>query len=259
MTPTSSSAHFHYVLIGGVTFPILAGLYYWLPKFTGRMFDERLGRWGFWLSFIGFNVTFLPQHAAGLMGMARRVYTYDSTWGLTPYNFISTIGAFVLAAGILLFLINLFHSLRAGHPAGQNPWEAGTLEWATATPPPSYGFSALPVVRSRYPLWDTAEQPAPDARSQHIVQGLAGWPLRWRAALVTSVTYAQPQEIFRVASPSLWPFVAAVGLITIFAAEVFSTRWLVLAGALTLLVAYDRLELAPGRAGDRDGRRGLRA
>jgi cytochrome c oxidase subunit I+III len=241
-------AHFHYVLIGGVTFPIFAGLYYWLPKFTGRLFDERLSQWGFWLTFIGFNLTFFPQHIAGLLGMPRRVYTYDAGWGLTPYNLASTIGAFMLAAGILLFLVNLFQTLRTGRPAGQNPWDAGTLEWATATPPPSYGFAALPVVRSRYPLWDTADQPPPDPRAQHIVQGLAGWPLRWRAALVTSLTDARPQEIFRVASPSLWPFVSAVGLITIFAAEVFSERWLVLLGALVLgfgMIAWNWPEAAP--------------
>jgi cytochrome c oxidase subunit I+III len=241
-------AHFHYVLIGGVTFPMLAGLYYWLPKFTGRLFDERLGQWGFWLSFIGFNLTFFPQHIAGLLGMPRRVYTYDAAWGLTPYNLASTIGAAVMAAGILLFLVNLFYSLRAGRPAGRNPWDAGTLEWATVTPPPSFGFDALPVVRSRYPLWDTADQPPPDPHAEHIVRGLAGWPLTWRAALLTSLTTAQPQEIFRVASPSIWPFVSALGLITIFAAEVFSARWLVLLGGLVMLfgmIAWNWPDPAP--------------
>ena len=146
--------HLHYVLIGGVAFPIFAAAYYWLPKYTGKLLDERLGKVNFWLMFIGLNVTFFPMHIVGLLGMPRRVYTYDadSGWGL--YNLVSTIGAFVLFSGILVFGVNLVYSRYRGQPAGDNPWGADTLEWSVSSPPPDQGFSVPPIVHSRHPLWD---------------------------------------------------------------------------------------------------------
>src|SRR5690606_23683392 len=204
-------AHFHYVLIGGVTFPVFAAAYYWYPKFVGRRMNERLGRWHFWLAFIGFNLAFFPQHILGLMGMPRRVYTYPSGLGWDGYNLASTIGAFILAAGILLFVVNLFYSARRGEPAGDNPWGADSLEWATTSPPPSYGFAVLPIVHTRHPLWDQEELTEGDPRIKNLVQSLGRWPLTWRAALTTTPFDARPVEIFRVAGPSIWPFIAAVG------------------------------------------------
>ncbi len=228
-------AHFHYVLIGGVTFPVFAAFYYWIPKFTGKLINERLGRWNFWLTFIGFNVTFFPMHIAGLLGMPRRVYTYDASSGWQIYNLISTLGTFVLGIGILLFVINVFYSLRRGEAAGNNPWGADSLEWSTASPPPNYGFARLPQVRGRHPLWQQQDVFEGDDRTGRLLAGLSGWPLTWRAAMTTTVLDAQPLEIFRVAGPSIWPFVTAIGLMLIFTAEIFSLRSLVLAGALIMI------------------------
>ncbi len=132
--------HLHYVLIGGVAFPIFAATYYWMPKFTGRLLNERLGRWNFGLMFIGLNLTFFPMHIVGLMGMPRRVYTYDGGQGWGIYNLLSTIGAFILFAGVLVFLGNVVCSRFRGEAAGDNPWGADTLEWSVLSPPPNQGF-----------------------------------------------------------------------------------------------------------------------
>lgn len=229
-------AHLHYVLIGGSVFPIFAALYYWLPKFSGKMLSERLGRWNFWLMFIGFNLSFFPMHIAGLLGMPRRVYTYSPGLGWDLYNVLATVGSWILAAGVLLFLINFFYSLRYGEPAPENPWQADSLEWGTATPPPNYGFAALPVVRGRHPLWQQERIHGEQTRTEKLMKALSKWPLTWRAALTTTALEAKPEEIFRVSGPSIWPFVTAVGLITIFAAEIFTLRALVGLGILVIIV-----------------------
>ena len=130
-------AHIHYVLIGINLFPVLGALFMWFPKMTGRMLDERLGKWGFWLNFIGFNLAFLPMHLTGLRGMPRRIYTYPPRMGFDTLNLITSIGAFVLAAGILLVLLNVIVSLKRGRLAGANPWDASSLEWAVPSPPPN--------------------------------------------------------------------------------------------------------------------------
>jgi cytochrome c oxidase subunit 1/cytochrome c oxidase subunit I+III len=147
-------AHLHYVLIGINLFGVLGGIYLWFPKFTGRMLDETLGKVNFWLVFIGFNVTFFTMHITGLMGMPRRVYTYQAGLGWDAPNLVSTIGAFILAVGILMLLVNVGYSLRRGKTAGPNPWDAPTLEWATSSPPPPYNFEVIPSVASRHPLWE---------------------------------------------------------------------------------------------------------
>ncbi|MDX1663976.1 MAG: cbb3-type cytochrome c oxidase subunit I [Candidatus Promineifilaceae bacterium] len=240
-------AHFHYVLIGGVVFPIFAAIYYWVPKVTGWLFNERLGRWHFWLLFIGFNVAFFPMHISGLLGMPRRVYTYEPRLDLTVLNLISTAGAFLLALGVLLFFVNIFVSSRRPREAAANPWGADSLEWAVGSPPINYGFARLPIVRSRYPLWEQEELqpewsgPAPaatpaggvapeaidgDARTARMLDALATWPVRWRAALTTSLLDARPLEIIGLSGPSIWPPITAVGLVTIFGSEIFAFHWL---------------------------------
>jgi cytochrome c oxidase subunit I len=147
-------AHFHYVLFGGSVFALFAGLYYWFPKMTGRMMSESLGKLSFWLMFVGFNVTFLVQHSIGLKGMPRRVYDYDSSLGVSGLNLASTIGAFILAIGVLLTVINAIRSMTKGQRAGNDPWRGNTLEWFTTSPPPANNFDVIPRVRSVEPMKD---------------------------------------------------------------------------------------------------------
>ncbi len=168
-------AHIHYVIIGGSVFPIFGGLYYWLPKMTGRMLDERLGKLSFWLMFAGFNLAFFPMHISGLLGQPRRTYTYQENLGWDIWNLLSTIGAFVLALGILITFINWYKSMQSGEPAGADPWEAETLEWSTTSPPPEYNFESIPAVRSLHPMWEQ-----PELRRGPNVLKMA--PICWRAA-----------------------------------------------------------------------------
>src|SRR6185436_14411138 len=147
-------AHLHYVLIGGAVFPLFGAFYYWFPKVTGRMLDETLGKWNFWLFFIGFNVAFFPMHILGLQGMPRRVYTYAAESGWGTLNLISSIGAAVIVVSVLLFIVNVVLSVRGGTRAGANPWGASTLEWATESPPPPGNFHPPLAVGGREPLWE---------------------------------------------------------------------------------------------------------
>jgi len=155
-------AHFHFVAVGAIFFAILAAIFYWFPKMSGRMLSERIGRWTFWLMTLGFNMTFVIQHFLGLAGMPRRVYTYPDLPGWGWMNMVSTIGAFFMAAASLLLLWNVAISLFRGAAAGDNPWNAWTLEWATSSPPPHENFHALPPIHSRRPLWDIANPDRPD-------------------------------------------------------------------------------------------------
>jgi cytochrome c oxidase subunit I len=155
-------AHFHFVLVGSLIFTIFGAIYYWFPKATGRLLSERLGRWHFWLFVVGFNLTFLPMHWAGMLGMPRRIYTYPADRGWDLWNLIASLGVPFQVVAVLLFLINVVISLRRGAPAGNDPWDAWTLEWATASPPPPYNFETVPVAASRRPLWDLKHPDDPD-------------------------------------------------------------------------------------------------
>lgn len=146
-------AHFHYTLIGGVVFGLFAGLYYWFPKITGRLMNERLGKWSFWISAVGFNITFFPMHFLGLIGMPRRIYTYGPGLGFTTWNEVSTVGAFVFGIGVLLVVVNAVHAVVAGEVAQSDPWDARTLEWSIPSPAPAYNFRRIPLVRGRDALW----------------------------------------------------------------------------------------------------------
>jgi cytochrome c oxidase subunit 1 len=155
-------AHFHYVLLGGLMFTLFAAIYYWFPKATGKMLNEKLGKWHFWLLVIGFHLTFDPLHFAGILGMPRRIYTYAGDRGWNEINLIASVGVVFQAAAILCMVWNIIQSLRTGKKAGDDPWDGWTLEWGTSSPPPEYNFAAVHEVRSSRPLWDLKHPEDPD-------------------------------------------------------------------------------------------------
>jgi cytochrome c oxidase subunit I+III len=216
-------AHFHYVLIGGAVFPLFGGFYYWFPKFTGRLLSERLGAWNFWLFFVGFNIAFFPMHILGLMGMPRRVYTYPTGMGWELWNQVSTAGAFLIAISALLFVGNVVNSLSRGPPAGDNPWEASTLEWATTSPPAPYNFTHTPVAASREPLWEG--EPA-------LMEGLSA---ERREVLVTTAIDAEPDIRHASADPSLWPLFTAVATTALFIGSIFH-EWALVWGSIPVAI-----------------------
>jgi cytochrome c oxidase subunit I+III len=195
-------AHLHYVLIGGSILPLFGAFYYWFPKWTGRMLGEKAGWWNFWLLIAGFNLTFFPMHQLGLKGMPRRVYSYRAETGWGGLNLLATVGAFLIGISVLVFIANVLRSRRRGRIAGSDPWGAGSLEWATTSPPPRYNFRHLPTVRSLYPLW----QDPPDTP---VVTGLS---TEARELLVTSLHDAIPELRYHVAGNSAWPPILAVAV-----------------------------------------------
>jgi cytochrome c oxidase subunit 1 len=160
--------HFHFVLIGGTLFGVMAGIHYWYPKVTGRMLSERLARWQFWLLYIGFLLTFGTMHVSGVLSMPRRIYTYDADRGWALLNQLTTLGAIIQVPSFAIFVYNVLWSLRHGRPAGDDPWDAWTLEWSTPSPPPPYNFAVIPTVHSRRPLWDRKHPDDPDWQYESV-------------------------------------------------------------------------------------------
>ena len=228
-------AHFHYVLLGGSVLPMFAGAYYWWPKLTGRLLSERLGRWNFWLFIAGLNLTFLPLHIVGFLGMPRRVYTFLDGLGWTPFNLLATAGAFLTAAGVLLFLVNAVVSQR-GPAAPDDPWDAGTLEWSGTALPTNANFTVIPTVRSRYPRWqqDSLEG---DEETRAWTVPLAE-PLRQeREILVTSEIDAEPQTVAILPQQSLWPVTLATTLAFALAGLLADVYWIAIVGLLASVTA----------------------
>ncbi len=230
-------AHFHYVLIGGAVFPMMGGVYYWLPKFCGRMPNERLGKWSFWLTFLGFNATFFPMHVMGLLGMPRRVYTYPASLGIEGYNLFATVGAFVLAAGFAAFVINVLYALRYGAEASQNPWGGDSLEWALPSPPNFALYPRLPTISSRHPLWQQETDSSLDHPWQHVVEALDHRPEEWRATLLVDMISGEPQAIARLAQPSYMPLVASVGIVLVTVGTIAKLFLLIPVGVLISVAA----------------------
>ncbi|MBN1236952.1 MAG: cytochrome c oxidase subunit I [Gammaproteobacteria bacterium] len=225
-------AHLHYVLIGGMLFPVAAGLYYFFPLAVGHQLSERLGKWAFWLMFVGFNVTFLPMHLTGLKGMPRRVFTYPADLGLDLLNLISSIGAYALAAGIALLLWEVVRPKKGRPYAERNPWHAGTLEWLAEMPAKPWGVRSIPFIESRYPLWeqqnfvrdvDQGRFYLPDAEEGE------------RETLVTTAIDAEPIQCLRVATPTFNALLAALFTGGVFIFATFHWWWLALASGVAAL------------------------
>ena len=220
-------AHFHYVLIGGAVFPLFGAIYYWFPKFYGRMLNEAAGTINFVLLFVGFNLVFFPMHILGLNGMPRRVYTYieGTNWG--DLNFLATMGAFTMGIAVLVFIGNVIYSLRAGTIAGPNPWGADTLEWSTDSPPPPYNYQNIRVVQGRHAVWEMTED-AP------VVTGLH---TKFHEVLCTTIHDAAPEHRYQLAGPSIVPLLLAIVTSATFIGFAF-TPWAIPAGMVFSAIVF---------------------
>ncbi|WP_240221411.1 cytochrome c oxidase subunit I [Rheinheimera hassiensis] len=231
-------AHMHYVLVGGMFFPLIAGLYYWLPLVSGRMPSEKIGRWGFWLTFTGFNLTFLLMHLTGLLGMPRRVYTYEAGLGWDWLNLLSSVGSFIMAIGVAMVLLDLLLHFWFGKRASANPWQADTLEWALDMPPAQYNFASLPLVTSRQPLWHDPTLPQRIATGEG---GMANSASGRRENWGTSAVSARVERTLHLPGNSWWPLYSALALAVVCISLL--CRWyplalLAAAGALVLLLCW---------------------
>jgi cytochrome c oxidase subunit 1/cytochrome c oxidase subunit I+III len=204
------------VLNGAVVFPIFGALYYWVPKMTGRMLYERLGKFSFWTMFVGFNAAFFPMHVLGLLGMPRRIYTYPDGLGWAGLNALVTIGSFVFAAGTGLTLWNLIWSWRRGQPAPPNPWDADTLEWSTTSPPPEWNFEKVPVIGSRHPLWDEGGLTYAESGTDAATVSLGPPGARARQTPVGTAVDALPEATMSIPEESYLPFLVALGIAIVF-------------------------------------------
>jgi cytochrome c oxidase subunit 1 len=219
-------AHFHYVILGGVVFPLFGALYLWFPKMTGRMLSERLGRWHFWLFFIGVNLTFFPMHLLGLDGMPRRVYTYLPEMGWEKLNLLSSVGAVIIVTSVAIFIVNVLVSSRRGVLAGPDPWGSAGLEWATASPPAPWAFHHIPVVESRHPLWE-----------EHELRVATGLRTDRREFLVTTALDAIPDSRHDLPEETWWPLGMAIAIAVTFIGAVF-TPWAYVVGFALATIAF---------------------
>jgi cytochrome c oxidase subunit I len=219
-------AHFHYVLFGGSIFALTAGGYYWFPKMFGRVLDDRLGKWHFWLMLLGFNLTFFPMHILGLNGMPRRVYTYGEGLGFEALNRLETLGSFILAFSFLIFLYNVIKASRGPRNAPADPWNGATLEWAIPSPPQPWNFAEIPVVHSRDPLWEMKRERGGQLPEPPHVSG-AG---------------------IHMPNPSYWPLVVAVGITAMLAGLMLMSQlgpWGIIGGGLLMMYAIFRWVFEP--------------
>ena len=227
-------AHLHYTLIGGMVFPVIAGVQYYYPFAMGKLLSRTLGIWSFWLCFAGFNIAFLPMHLTGLLGMPRRVFTYGADRGWDWLNLISTVGAFIFAAGFLVFVWDCVRPKHKEPDAPRNVWNAGTLEWAGRVPSDPWGLRSIPQIDSRYPLWDDKQLlTTVDEGKGLLPDAKEGW----RETLVTSVLDAQPVQVLRVGGPTWVPAIAAAGLGAVFIFATYKWWWLTLIGGVVFLAA----------------------
>jgi cytochrome c oxidase subunit 1/cytochrome c oxidase subunit I+III len=206
-------AHFHFIIFGAAVFPLLGGIYYWFPKVTGRLYNEPLAKASFWITFVGTSLTFFPMHIVGLLGMTRRVYTYQHGLGWGTYNLVETVGGFVLAAGLVLIAANVAWSMVGGAPSGRDPFHGGTLEWATSSPPPHYNFAVIPTVTSPYPNWDDEDR-ANDLR--RLEQGELVLDSSHETP-TTTVNDAALTSVAEMPAESPWPVTIAVATTVAFA------------------------------------------
>jgi len=244
-------AHFHYVLFGGLFLGIFSGFYYWWPKIFGRMLNEKLGKWNFWIMLVGFNLTFFPMHILGLTGMPRRTYRYPSGYGWDTMNLIETVGAFVIMVSVLIFFVNIIYTAKRGPAAGNDPWDARSLEWSIPSPPPAYNFADIPVVESRDDWWHHKYTEDSEGRLVKLPSGgadvaVADAPGGPPVAVDHSDDGHGDGHGIHMPSPSYWPFVLALGLPCLGYAAVFNEILWVIPGLFLLLFGMFAWGLEPG-------------
>jgi len=225
-------AHIHYVLIGWNLFAVMGAIYVWFPKMTGRLLDETIGRWNFWLMFVGFNVGFFPMHILGLLGMPRRVYTYPEGMGWSVWNLITSAGSYLFAVGFLLLLVNVVVSLRRGKVAGANPWDADSLEWSTPSPPPPYNFVTIPIVGSRHPLWESRLRES----GQRSILGRGITLDNGKEVVATSPLDAEPNRIVTMPEDSIAPFLLTLAVTALFV-SLMAYAWIAVAATVVITLA----------------------
>jgi cytochrome c oxidase subunit I+III len=222
-------AHFHFIIFGAAVFPLLGGIYYWFPKVTGRMYNEPLAQASFWVSFVGTALLFFPMHIVGLLGMTRRIYTYQHGLGWGIYNLLETIGGYILAGGLLMIAVNIGWSMRRGAPSGRDPFDGGTLEWATSSPPPHYNFAVIPTVRTAYPNWDEPDRENDLRRLEDDELVLA----RGHETPLSTVNDAALDRVAEMPPESPWPITVAFAVSIAFALVL--TTHFVVAGVFFVL------------------------
>ena len=224
-------AHFHYVIFGAAVYPLIGGMFYWFPKVTGRMYNERWGQASFWLTFVGTNITFFPMHLLGLAGMPRRDYTYSAGLGWSGYNLIETLGAYLLALGLLSVAVNLAISAFRGARVGNDPWGGDTLEWSTTSPPPEYNYAVIPTVSSAYANWDREDR---EADAEHLEWGVKTLERGHETPAGTAVD-GEWDEVLDMPSKSPWPPLTALAISGVFAMVILQ-RWLTAAIFVVLVL-----------------------